>query len=54
MAVKGGSVAGRARLSAEKDLNVKVVSSENYLHLGRLKTQNEDSVPEKLDNKGSE
>ena len=54
MAVKGGSVAGRARRSAEKDLNVKVVSSENYLHLGRLKTQNEDSVPEKLDNKGSE
>ncbi len=32
-AVKGGQVAGRARVDAEKNLGVKVVSKENYLEL---------------------
>ena len=54
IAEKGGRVAGRARRNAEKDLNIKVVSPENYLHLGRIEPKNVEEIPEKLDDKNIE
>ncbi len=53
-AEKGGRVAGKARRNAEKDLNIKVVSPENYLHLGRIEPKNVEEIPEKLDDKDIE
>ena len=53
-AEKGGRVAGKARRNAEKDLNIKVVSPDNYLHLGRIEPQNIEELPEKLDDKDIE
>ncbi len=53
-AEKGGRVAGKARRNAEKDLNIKVVSPENYLHLGRIEPKNVEEIPEKLDDKNIE
>ncbi|MFH1127467.1 MAG: BRO family protein [archaeon] len=41
-AKEGGSVAGRARLDAEKSLGVKVVSQENYLDIRKEKKKLED------------
>ena len=46
MAVKGGNVAGKARRNAEKDLNVKVVSPENYLHLKGIEAKSEEVIKE--------
>jgi DNA-damage-inducible protein D len=53
-AEKGGRVAGKARRNAEKDLNIKVVSPENYLHLGHIETKDIEAIPEKLDDKDIE
>ncbi len=50
IAEKGGRVAGRARRNAEKDLNIKVVSLENYLHLGQIEPQKVEDIPDKLEN----
>ena len=49
-AEKGGRVAGKARRNAEKDLNIKVVSPENYLHLGQIEPQKVEDIPDKLEN----
>ena len=46
-AVRGGNVPGKALKNAEKDLNIKVVSEENYLHLGRVDGQKKADLPEK-------
>lgn len=35
-AIRGGKVAGKALKNAEKDLNITVVSEDNYLHLGQI------------------
>jgi DNA-damage-inducible protein D len=35
-AMRGGKVAGKALKNAEKDLNITVVSEDNYLHLGQI------------------
>ena len=48
-AARGGRVAGKALKNAEKDLNIKVVSVENYLHLGRIDGQKDTLLSEKND-----
>ena len=44
IAIKGGTVAGRARKDAENSFGIKIVSEENYLDLNEKK---------KIDNKDS-
>ena len=44
-AVKGGSIAGKARRNLEKDLGESVVSNKNYLNLGQ--ENNQELPPEK-------
>jgi DNA-damage-inducible protein D len=41
MAQKGGNEAGKARKNLEKNTGLKVVSSENYLNLGKAEDKNE-------------
>ena len=48
-AVRGGRVAGKALKNAEKDLNISVVSEENYLHLGRVEGQKNAALLENND-----
>jgi DNA-damage-inducible protein D len=41
MAQKGGNEAGKARKNLEKNTGLKVVSTENYLNLGKAEDKNE-------------
>ena len=48
-ALKGGKTAGNARKQVEKEMNIKVISKDNYLG---LKGEQKDSLPESSESKG--
>ena len=48
-ALKGGKTAGTARKQVEKEMNIKVISKDNYLG---LKGEQKDSLPESSKSKG--
>ena len=48
-ALKGGKTAGNARKQVEKEMNIKVISKDNYLG---LKGEQKDSLPESSEPKG--
>ena len=47
-ALKGGKTAGNARKQVEKEMNIKVISKDNYLG---LKGEQKDSLPESTESK---
>ena len=48
-ALKGGKTAGNARKQVEKEMNIKVISKDNYLG---LKGEQKDNLPESSESKG--
>ncbi len=48
-ALKGGKTAGNARKQVEKEMNIKVISKDNYLG---LKGEQKDSLPKNSESKG--